>query len=92
MSAPTQPEQQQEEQPERTPEPTSVGLMQPGAWRLERRLYTTPWHEFWGVVAAILAALIFAAGLVTVAGAGVTESLAACGGSRLPRWGLEHRR
>ena len=49
-------------------------LMQPGGWRLERRLYTGPLREFTAVVAAIGASVLAGGLLVALAGAGVVEA------------------
>ena len=58
------------------PSPRSL-LMQPGGWRLERRLYTSPLREFTAVVIAVAASVLAGGLLVAVAGAGVVEAFRA---------------
>ena len=75
MSAPTRPDAPQ---PEAEPPPTTRSLlMQPGGWRLERRLYTSPLRELAAVIIAVVGALAISALLVVLGGAGVVESFRA---------------
>ena len=75
MSAPTRPPDNPPE-PEPAPSPRS-SLMQPGGWRLQKRLYTSPLRELAAVIVGVIASLAITAVLVTVSGAGVGESFRA---------------
>lgn len=75
MTAPTVPPTDPPESP--PPTRTRSVLMQPGGWRLERRLYTSNLREFVAVIIAIIAALIISGALVSIAGAGVFDAFRA---------------
>ncbi len=52
-------------------------IFQPGAWRLEKRLATRPWHEIAALIGALVVATAVIAGLVFMLGKSPGESFVA---------------